>query len=723
MSPDRPSRGVTFPGIGPTLIIAAPLCGGWLLWTEFSKRGWIHGVARAVDDPVNRFQAVEALVRRGRESVPELVAALGDSDPRIRRSALLGLGRIGAEAGDTMPLSGGALTDNDARVRAEAATAFGRISRDPGLTAELLAPLLADSNENVRESAALILETIGTKSIGPVVEILHGDLPVERGRALRVLRRVLESNSWPEGPDVARSLLTDGDRDIRLEALRAVSNPRGRSAAHINAVGELLDDPDPDVRLSALTVIVGWGAGSHEQIRELLKMEAGIETALDAIARRGPEAAELVPDVLAVLDRQVELEIVSSGGSPAGGMRLHPRLRAVLGALSSLKIVARPAATLLLNRLGELRPANRLFVMATLVDIGASADDLIPFLTPLLANGSADQPNVSTDRTWDEREIIHQAGIVLRRASPEEGRRQAALLIPRLTKPNGKIDKKVLYALWGLGPAAADALPMLMPLVPNPDGQVFWHAVVTLGEIGPQAAPAVPAFVAALEAGSHETDSEICQRIIEALGRIGPAAKSAVPMLLRIIDDPKAAPVSKSPQQEIWELQLQMTAIVSVGKIDDGSDEVLSSLRSLIASGPENIRGYAVKALALIAERAPRVLADLIALLRNDDPSVCGQAALAIGRLALDRTAAIEPLIDNLAAENLYLRAASAVALGRIGPDARAALPVLRKMQREPGSALHLWKQGMPSYFPELQILTLEQAAREAVLRIDRDSE
>src|SRR5258708_5426204 len=124
---ERPSRGVALPGIGRVLMIAAALCGGWLLWTEFSNRGWIPGVARVVDDPINRIQTVEALIKRGRESVPELIAALEDADPRIRRSALLGLGRIGFEAGEALPLVREALTDKDPGVRTEAATAFGRI--------------------------------------------------------------------------------------------------------------------------------------------------------------------------------------------------------------------------------------------------------------------------------------------------------------------------------------------------------------------------------------------------------------------------------------------------------------------------------------------------------------------------------------------------------------------------------------------------------------------
>jgi HEAT repeat protein len=595
-----------------------------------------------------------------------------------------------------------------------------------------LARLLADPDENVRETTAAILEKIGPQAILSVVEVLHDDLPVERDRALHVLRHVLQSNPWSRDPEVDRRLFSDGDRGIRLEALRAVFSAGRASAAHINAVGAMLDDPDQDVRLSALTVVIGWDAGTNEQIRELLKAETGVETALNAIARRGPEAAELVPDIIALVEQQKQLEILANFGGLGDKIHMHPRLQAILAALSSLKTAARPAASLLLSRLGELHAGNRILVMATLVDIGAPAADLIPFLTPLLTKGAIDQPIVWRNRLWDEREVMRQTGIVLQRASLEEGRRQAALLIPRLKTADGQVEKTVLYALWGLGPAASEAVPELVSLVPNPNGEVFWHAGVALGEIGPEAAPAVPAFVAAIESvgsGSHDTDGEICERIIEALGKIGPPANSSVPVLLRVIDEPERFVVPDAHSNVAWAPMLRAMAISSVGRINDGSPETLATLQKLIATAPNDTRMAAVKALANMTERAPHLLAELIVLLRSDNASVLGQAALTIGRLSLlDRTATIEPLIRILGFDNPYLRAAAAVALGQIGPDARAALPALRNMERHP-EPLPLWritppgwKKGMPSYvqIPEIHNLTLQQAAHEAISRIEQ---
>jgi HEAT repeat protein len=730
---ERPSRGFSLPGTGRVLTVAAALCGAWLLWGEFGKRGWIPGVARAVDDPVARIQTVEALVKRGVESVPEFVEALADADPRIRRSAVLGLGRIGPEAGEALPQVRAALADENASVRAEAATAFSRLNQDPQQTARTVAPLLADSSDNVRETVADLLERVGAEAARPIVEVLHSDLPVDRGRTLPLLRRVLESKSEIGNPQQARILLNDPDPGVRREAINALSRAAPASPALVDSVGKLLADPDPDVRFAALTALAGWDAASNDQIHELLRSEAGIPAALGAVGRRGLPAAELLPEVISILDQMRQLEVSVRRSGVGVTFELPPRFQMVLSALKSLKTEARPAVPPLIRSLAELHTINRITVMQTLVEIGAPAGDLLPYIVPILLEGAFDQPAIAPG--WpssNDRETMHRAGILLQRVSPEECRRQTALLIPRLQSGDGKFDLKALYALWGLGPAAADAVPALLSLVPHPEGAVYWHAVVTLGEIGPQAAPAVPALIAAIEAASHETDGETCSRIIEALGNIGPPANSAIPLLLRVVDTPEQFVLADSRSNVPWAPMFRKIAITSVGKIDGGSSEVLASLRSLTASGPDEIRATAVRALASIAERSPQALDELVVLLRSDNASVRGEAALAIGRLPLERTAAIEPLIENLGVENPFLRAAAAIALGQIGPPAEAALPLLRAMESESTSTLPLWRirppgwqEGMPSYvsLPGLQSLTLEQAAREAIVRIGRGSD
>src|SRR5258708_195893 len=207
MSPDRPSRGVTLPGIGPTLVIWAALSAGWLFWSEFRTRGWIPGLARPRANPVDRIQAVEALVKRGRISVPELVEACSDRDPKTRRDAILGLGRIGPAPVAAFDVVRGALRDEDANIRSYAVSAFWRISRDPETAAPVIAHMLADPSADVREAAASTLEAIGPGAVGPVIEMLHSDLIPVRARALLILRRVMRDDSPAQVAQAPRSLL------------------------------------------------------------------------------------------------------------------------------------------------------------------------------------------------------------------------------------------------------------------------------------------------------------------------------------------------------------------------------------------------------------------------------------------------------------------------------------------------------------------------------------
>ena len=75
MPADRPARRVPIPRMGTLLTIAASLAAGGMLVSS-AIMGWNSLAALRDDNPVTRIQAVETLVNRGRDGVPEL--------PRIR---------------------------------------------------------------------------------------------------------------------------------------------------------------------------------------------------------------------------------------------------------------------------------------------------------------------------------------------------------------------------------------------------------------------------------------------------------------------------------------------------------------------------------------------------------------------------------------------------------------------------------------------------------------
>ena len=705
MSTDRPLRGVTLPGIGPLLVVLAAVSAGWLLWSEIRSRGWIPGLTRLRANPVERIQAVEALVKRGRVSVPELVEACSDRDPKTRRDAILGLGRIGPAAVAAFDVVRGALTDDDANIRAYAVGAFWRISRDPETAAPVVARMLADPNADVREAAASTLETIGPGAMGPVIEMLHSDQIPVRARALLVLRRIMRDDSRAEVADAARALL---------------------------------DDPVPEIRFEALMAIVHCGLGSTAQIRELLRTEyttmvvypgggipRSVAVALDAIISQGPAAADLLPDVLVLFDSQKELETTGSFPNPR---QLDPRTEHLLMALASMKTEARPAVSHLRARLDSLTLQNRLPVIRTMIDIGADADELVPVLVSLLrraSSGAADRRQAGTlpppSLEHGQRQVCDAAGEILARVSPQAARRQVSQMLPRLVRGDA-VNKAVLYALHGLGAEADEAVAALIPLVAFEDSEVSQMAVRALGKIGPRAEAAVTALTAALDSPARNDWDRVT--IAEALGKIGPAARAALPALLALINDPDRGRQDLS--RPAWDpaIALHISATRAIGEIGEASAPVLSGLRAELAGGPPLERVAALECLVRLAGDSPSVLDDLTGLLQSDRlPHVRAHAALAIVALSVDRRAAVAPLIDALTDENPYVRTAAAVALGSIGREARESLPALRAALRDRLNTIVNAHQTQPPeiqvWIPTLDPLSVDEAVRAAMAKIE----
>jgi HEAT repeat protein len=103
------------------------------------------------EEPVGEF-VVKAFKTIGPNAVPELVAKLSSSDPRVRRRAACALGKLGPAASAAIgPLTRG-LADYDCLVRANAAEALGCIGcPNPAIVAGLHA-LVNDSEPLVRRT-------------------------------------------------------------------------------------------------------------------------------------------------------------------------------------------------------------------------------------------------------------------------------------------------------------------------------------------------------------------------------------------------------------------------------------------------------------------------------------------------------------------------------------------------------------------------------------------
>lgn len=99
-------------------------------------------------------------------------------------------------------------------------------------------------------------------------------------------------------------------------------------------------------------------------------------------------------------------------------------------------------------------------------------------------------------------------------------------------------DKRVFpgmaaFALAGLGPDAANAVPNLIPLLADGNAENRWTAAGALAAIGSKSAAAVPDLIVAL----NDVDEKVRWYAAWALGEIGPAAAAAVPSLILALDD------------------------------------------------------------------------------------------------------------------------------------------------------------------------------------------
>lgn len=152
------------------------------------------------DDPMERSQAFEIVVKLGDESTPILARSLRDPSVERRRDAVLAMQKIrsrdkkacealagalqdqdvivrwraaqalramGPDASEAITPLAAALTDDDPRVRCAAAQALGKIGREAAIAQPALLSAMKDERAYVRQAASAALENIMTEvSIG-----------------------------------------------------------------------------------------------------------------------------------------------------------------------------------------------------------------------------------------------------------------------------------------------------------------------------------------------------------------------------------------------------------------------------------------------------------------------------------------------------------------------------------------------------------------------------
>ena len=145
---------------------------GRLISGDLLRVAWNISVLGTSLGVPRRLRAIRRINRRdGNVMLPEIVAALDDSDIALRREALLALGRLGTQ--EALDLLRWYVYDPDAAMRAQSVEAIGRAGApDHG---DLLRRALHDPDSRVRRAAVDALARLGDRAVAGELRTMLAD--------------------------------------------------------------------------------------------------------------------------------------------------------------------------------------------------------------------------------------------------------------------------------------------------------------------------------------------------------------------------------------------------------------------------------------------------------------------------------------------------------------------------------------------------------------------
>jgi HEAT repeat protein len=429
----------------------------------------------------HRAAAVQSLGRarpRNDKMISALIAVLGDSDSRIRRSAIGALRAVGAAA---IPALTATLGDSNCDIlRASAAEVLGRIGAASAGAVPALVLLLDD--RKTREQAIWALGRIGPAAaiaVPPLISALSD--PEVYSRAAAALGRM-----GPVAAEAVPSLIAAFFKD--RDGWSAASALAQMGSAASQAVPELV---------AAIT------DKSHGYWRG--------EIAGYVLSWMGPAAAAAVRPLVAVL-----LDPSAADGWEASS---------ALGHMGEVAVEAVPALTAALRH-NDLEIRRR--AVRVLGQLGGVAVEAVPELIAILTNTGSKVTVTVEQRTEfslrKEVELRREAARALGRIGPAASEVLPAL-IALIGGDNMWVSRSAIEALGDIGHDAVQAARPLAAALSHRDEFIRRAAARTLEKI--RAVEAVPDLISAVR--NH--DSGISASAAQALGRIGAAASRALPDL------------------------------------------------------------------------------------------------------------------------------------------------------------------------------------------------
>ncbi|MCB9640330.1 MAG: HEAT repeat domain-containing protein [Myxococcales bacterium] len=187
------------------------------------------------------------------------------------------------------------------------------------------------------------------------------------------------------------------------------------------------------------------------------------------------------------------------------------------------------------------------------------------------------------------------------------------------------------------------------------------EAAQKLGELGPSAKQAIPTLRSSLE----DPSVEVRKASLRALMMMG---ERGVPSWLRGLDD-KSSDVRKMIED----------------KLDEGGDEMVTSVSKVLQSPIEEERRLAVRALGHMSKRSPKAIPVLGRAVLDSEVDVRQEAAETLGKIGSKSSPAVPQLVKGLQQNRDWWKVRKAIieALGSIGSGAAEAIPSLVEMMQD----------------------------------------
>jgi HEAT repeat protein len=437
---------------------------------------------RLRNDPDTSEHAGRVLKQIGKPAVPTLILGLGAESKEVRIRSAEALERIGLDAADAVPGLHGSLRDDNFEVRLSAAEALWRIERK----ASAVLPVFVDAYQ-------------------------QRDL----NKRLRAVSFFEET--WPKSPEALAcyaAAMRDPDACVRVEAIRGRSLVRPLPEILSQALVSSLKDSEDTIVQIAIARLSSIQADAYPYL--LPACRDGPPRARSAALRLLDTDGEHREEVAAVC-----LRALRDDGAPS--VR-----RAAIQKLGECGEAKEKALSELLVALNDPHPGVRADAAKVLKFFNGDRDSIVAALIECLRDPEGEV----------RAEAAKGLGYLRRRADEA-----VPALIGALKDTKEEVQRSAAIALGQFGPEAKAAIPHLITRLDESstlhfrkggrmiDEEMGDGALFALVRIGSDAAPALA------EALTHEQGRVRIQAAI-ALEKIGPEGRAAIPQLKKALSDP-----------------------------------------------------------------------------------------------------------------------------------------------------------------------------------------